>query len=99
MLRFCFTMCLSVAALLSATYGAQASEIFYRGGYQCQRASSGFVTCRDPRDRRSPGFVVGGQRESGGVFYRGHHQCQRASSGYITCRDPRDRRSPGYIVR
>jgi hypothetical protein len=93
---------LTAATLLLAGTGVQASDVFYRDGHQCQRASSGAIVCRDPRDRRSPGYVLGRRHEygtSGRVFYnRRGDKCQRASSGLIVCRHPRDRHSPGYVM-
>ena len=96
-----FKLCVVMGGLVLTT-SVQAQEVFYRNGQQCQRASSGAVVCRDPGDRRSPGYEVRGRREygsSGRVFYNSRgDRCQRASSGEIVCRDPRDRRSPGYTI-
>lgn len=81
---------------------AQAQDYYYRGGHVCQRASSGYIVCRDPRDRWSEGYVVGRERDrsSSDIFYRRNgDRCQRASSGNIVCRDPRDRWSNGYVLR
>jgi hypothetical protein len=99
MSHLCLKTCLSAGALLFAGSSAQASEVFYRDGYKCQRASSGYIVCRDPRDRWGPGFVAGRGRGSGRPFYRDGYKCQRASSGHIVCRDPRDRWGPGFVVR
>ncbi len=89
-------------ATLSINASAQPGEVFYRNGQQCDRASSGYIVCRNPGDYWSPGRVVGGSGgyASGGVFYRRNGDvCQRASSGAIVCRDPRDRWSNGYELR
>jgi len=103
MSRFGLKTCGATAALLVASSSAQAGEPFYRNGQLCQRASSGYVVCRDPDDYWSEGYVVSRGRRSGGrsgrVFYRDGYKCQRADSGHVVCRDPRDRWSPGFVVR
>ena len=92
-----------VLALLAWSTPSEAQQ-FWRGGHICQRASSGYIVCRDPRDWRSPGYVIGGrprpdyERQSRRHNRRGREVCQRASSGYIVCRDRRDRWSDGYVV-
>jgi hypothetical protein len=101
MLRFVFATLL-VVIMFGVSARAQARDVFYRDGEKCQRASSGYIVCRDPRDRWSEGRVVGRSRgqSSGKVFYRRNgDMCQRASSGAIVCRDPRDRWSEGYVLR
>lgn len=101
MSRFLTAVLLATAAVLGGNVTAEARDVFYRKGEKCQRASSGYIVCRAPRDRWSNGRVVGRSRErsSGEVFYRRNgDKCQRASSGAIVCRDPRDRWSEGYIL-
>jgi len=80
--------CLCAAALMLAGSTAQAGEIFYRHGQKCQCASSGYIVCRDPRDRWSNGYVVGRCRWHWPRLYRDGYKCQRASSGYVVYRDP-----------
>lgn len=96
-------------ALLAGATSAKAGDPFWRNGHLCQRASSGYVVCRDPRDHSSNGHVVGGrprydrewqpdESEYDGYGTPGGEVCQRASSGYVVCRDPRDHWSNGYVV-
>ena len=99
MSRFRLKTGLAVAAVLSASSSVQAGEPFYRHGQICQRASSGYVVCRDPGDYWSEGYVVSRGRRSGRPFYRDGYKCQRASSGVTVCRDPHDHRSQGFVVR
>lgn len=98
---------LGLGALVSALWlsGAPShAREFWRGGHICQRASSGYIVCRDPRDHYSQGYVIGGRPRPDRDRWRrryygsGYRECQRASSGYIVCRDPRDHWSQGHVV-
>jgi len=84
-------------ALLAGVTAAKADPMFQmRNGDICQRGSSGYVVCRDPRDRYSNGYVVGGRpryydREwtpEGTTDYYGSYagDCRRTGSGYVICR-------------
>lgn len=115
MIRMTLKIALAAAALAMAGTAAQAQSFVNERGHVCQRASSGNIVCRDPRDRWSQGYVYRGggpgfyrpeprprfraPQSRGGFYNSAGHFCQRASSGNIVCRDPRDRWSQGYVYR
>lgn len=80
-----------MAALLAGVIPAKAGDPFFRNGQMCQRASSGYVVCRDPRDRYSEGYVVGGRPHYDREWrpedaYAYDRDCHRTHSGNIICR-------------
>ncbi len=88
---------LGMVALLAGVTAAKAGGPMFqmRNGDICQRGSSGYVVCRDPRDRYSNGYVVGGRprydREwtpEGRSDYYGSYNgdCRRTGSGFVVCR-------------
>jgi len=80
------------SALLAGVIPAKAGDPFFQNGQQCQRASSGYVVCRDPRDHYSQGYVVGGRphydREWRPPYdaYAYDRDCFRTRYGRVVCR-------------
>lgn len=92
-----------VAGCVSLAAPSVAEEpIFYRGNHVCQRGSSGYVVCRDPRDHNSRGYIVGGRARPDRDQYRddyyggyggGREGEYRAPNGHVC-----QRGSSGYVV-
>jgi hypothetical protein len=87
---------LGMTALLAGVTAAAAEPQFMRNGEVCQRASSGYVICRDARDPSGrSAYIAGGRprydREwtpEGRTDYYGSYNgdCRRTASGYVVCR-------------
>jgi hypothetical protein len=87
---------LGMMALLAGVTAAKADPVFMRDGQVCQRASSGYVICRDARDPTGrSAYIAGGRprydREwtpEGTTDYYGSYagDCRRTHSGYVVCR-------------
>src|SRR3954451_4116344 len=80
-----------VLVLLAGVTPAKAGDPFFRDGQLCQRASSGYVVCRDPRDHYTQGYVVGGRPHYDREWrpedaYAYDRDCHRTRSGYVVCR-------------
>ena len=79
-----------MSAALAGVTPAKAGDPFFRDGQECQRASSGYVVCRDPRDRYSQGYVVGGRPHYDREWrpedaYAYDRDCYRTRYGRVVC--------------